>query len=73
MFANIPETVLHFRVAIDFYGRRNGWKRAKQMMHSRMEINKSMHYDISANLFAIAMALMTVSPTWIKKFLYRIR
>ena len=73
VFANLSETVLHFRVAKDFYGRRNGWKRAKQMMHSRMEINKSMHYDISANLFAIAMALMTVSPTWIKKFLYKIR
>lgn len=73
IFANLPDTVLHFRVAKDFYGRRNGWKRAKQMMRSRMEINKAMKYDISANLFAIAMALMTVSPTWLKKFLYRIR
>ena len=73
VFANLSDTVLHFRVAKDFYGRRNGWKRAKQMMRSRMEINKAMKYDISANLFAIAMALMTVSPTWLKKFLYRIR
>lgn len=73
IFANLPDTVLHFRVATDFYGRRNGLKRAKQMMRSRMEINKAMKYDITANLFAIAMALMTVSPTWLKKFLYRIR
>lgn len=73
IFANLPDTVLHFRVSKDFYGRRNGWKRAKQMMRSRMEINKAMKYDITANLFAIAMALMTVSPTWLKKFLYRIR
>lgn len=73
IFANLSDTVLHFRVAKDFYGRRNGWKRAKQMMRSRMEINKAMKYDISANMFAIAMALMTVSPTWLKKFLYRIR
>lgn len=73
IFANLPETVLHFRVAKDFYGRRNGWKRAKQMVRSRMDINKAMKYDISANLFAMAMALMTVSPTWLKKFLYRIR
>ena len=73
VFANLHETVLHFRVAKDFYGRRNGWKRAKQMIRSRMDINKAMKYDISANLFAIAMALMTVSPTWLKKFLYRIR
>lgn len=73
VFANLPETVLNFRIAKDFYGRRNGWKRAKQMMKSRMEINKAMKYDISANLFAVAMAVMTVSPTWLKKFLYRIR
>ena len=43
------------------------------MMHSRMEINKAMKYDISANLFAMGMVLMTVSPTWLKKVLYRIR
>ena len=73
IFANLPETVLHFRVAKDFYGRRNGWKRAKQMVRSRMDINKALKYDISANMFAVAMALMTVSPTWLKKFLYRIR
>ncbi len=73
VFANLPETVLYFRVAKDFYSRRNGWERAKQMMKSRMDINKAMKYDISANLFAMAMAVMTVSPTWLKKFLYRIR
>ena len=69
----LPDTVLQFRVAKDFYGRRNGWKRAKQMMRLRMEINSAMNYDISANLFAMAMAVMTVSPTWLKRFLYRIR
>lgn len=73
VFANLSETVLYFRVSKDFYCRRNGWKRAQQMMRSRMEINKAMRYDISANLFAIAMAFMTVSPTWLKKILYRIR
>ena len=73
VFANIPDVVLHFRVAKDFYSRRNGWKRAKQMMRSRMEINKAMKFDISANMFAIAMSVMTISPTWLKKILYKIR
>lgn len=73
VFANLPEVVLEFRVSKDFYGRRNGWKRARQMLCSRMEINKAMKYDISANIFAMAMAGMIVSPTWLKKFLYRIR
>ena len=73
IFANIPDSVLYFRVAKDFYSRRNGWKRAKQMIKSRMEINKAMNYDFSANLFAIAMGIMTISPTFVKKFLYKIR
>ena len=73
IFANLSETVLHFRVAPDFYSRRNGWKRAKQMLTDRMKMNKALGYDLSANLFALAMFCMTISPTWLKKFLYRIR
>lgn len=73
VFANLPDTVLLFRVNDDFYNRRNGWKRAKQMLHDRLIINKALHYDLSANLFALAMFCMTISPSWVKKFLYRIR
>ena len=73
VFANLPDTVLYFRVAKDFYSRRNGWRRAKQMFKDRIRINKALHYDFSANLFALAMFCMTVSPTFIKKFLYKIR
>lgn len=73
VFANLKDTVLHFRVNDDFYNRRNGWKRAKQMLCDRLKMNKALGYDISANLFALAMFCMTVSPSWVKKFLYRIR
>lgn len=73
VFANLPDTVLNFRVAPDFYSRRKGWKRAKQMLADRVRMNKALGYDLSANLFALAMFGMTISPTWLKKFLYRIR
>lgn len=73
IFANIPETILNFRVNDDFYNRRNGWKRAKQMLRDRCKMNKALHYDISANLFALGMFCMTISPSWIKKILYRVR
>ena len=73
VFANIPETVLHFRVNEDFYNRRNGWKRAKQMFTDRLKMNKALGYDISANLFAFAMFCMTISPSWVKKILYKVR
>ena len=73
IFANLPETVLHFRVNDDFYNRRNGWKRAKQMFNDRLMINKALNYDITANLFAFGMFCMTISPSWVKKILYKIR
>lgn len=73
VFANLKNTVLHFRVNDDFYNRRNGWNRAKQMLRDRLKINKALGYDITANMFAVAMFFMTVSPSWVKKLLYKIR
>lgn len=74
VFANLPDVVLYFRVTDDFYkSRRNGWARAKKMLKDRYMINKTLNYDISANLFAVAMFCVTVSPSWVKKVLYRLR
>lgn len=73
VFANLSDIVLQFRMAKDFYGRRNGMARAKQMLRDRLNMNKILKYDISADLFAVAMFCMTISPLWVKKILYRAR
>lgn len=73
VFANLSDSVLEFRVIDDFYNRRNGWKRAKQMLKDRLKMNKALRYDFSAYLFAFGMFCMTISPSWVKKFLYRLR
>ena len=74
IFANLDETVLLFRVPDDFYkNRRNGFKRAKKMLEDRFMINKALHYDWSAYLFSFLMFIMTLTPPFLKKFLYRIR
>ena len=74
IFANLDETVLLFRVTDDFYkNRRNGFKRAKKMLKDRFMINKSLHYDWSAYHFSFLMFIMTLTPPFLKKFLYRIR
>ncbi len=74
VFANLSDIVLNFRVTDDFYkSRRNGWARAKKMLKDRLVMNKALNYDMSANLFAVAMFCMTVSPSWVKKLLYKIR
>nr|WP_303575461.1 glycosyltransferase [Bacteroides intestinalis] len=74
IFANLDETVLLFRVTDDFYkNRRNGFKRAKKMLKDRFMINKALHYDWSAYFFYFLMFIMTLTPPFLKKFLYRIR
>lgn len=73
VFSNLNSVVLKFRVTPDFYSRRNGWKRAKQMLRDRLKINRDLKYDITADLFAYAMFLMTISPNMVKKLLYKIR
>jgi glycosyltransferase involved in cell wall biosynthesis len=74
VLANIPEVLMHVRVSSDFYKkRRNGIKRAKKMLKDRFMINKTLQYDITANLYAIGYFFMTISPPMIKKILYRLR
>ena len=72
-FSNLPDVVLQFRVNDSFYTRRDGYKRAKQMLTDKFKMNKALKYDLSAYFFAFMMFGMTLSPTFIKKFLYKIR
>ncbi len=73
-FGNIEDVVLLFRVNKDFYrNRRGGLKRAKKMLSDRFVINKSLHYDPSSYVFALLMFLVTISPAFIRRLLYRIR
>ncbi len=72
-FSNIPDVVLKFRVNDSFYSRRDGFRRAKQMLKDRIKINKTLNYDLSAYIFALAMFTMTLSPKFIKRFLYKVR
>lgn len=47
-FSNLPDVVLQFRVNDSFYDRRDGYKRAKQMLKDRFKINKALKYDLSS-------------------------
>lgn len=74
LFANLPDVVLHFRMTNNlFKKRRNGYAFAKQSLRDRFMINRGLGYGIYANLFAIMMFLITVSPVWVKKIAYRLR
>lgn len=74
IFANVQDTVLYFRVTNDFYkARRSGFSRAKKMLKDRWMINKHLKFGLSSYLFASAMFVVTISPAWLRKLLYRIR
>lgn len=72
--ANVPNVVLHFRMTNDlFKKRRNGFAFAKKSLKDRFMINKGLGYGLYANLFAIMIFLITISPVWLKKLAYRVR
>lgn len=43
------------------------------MLKDRFMINKALHYDWSAYIFSFLMFIMTLTPPFLKKFLYHIR
>lgn len=55
-----------------FKKRRNGWDFAKKQLKDRLMINRELGYGISARVFAYAMFIMLVSPSWIKKIAYKV-
>ncbi len=74
VFANLPDTVLQYRVREVFYKERLGnWTLAVQKLKARMKINRELNYDLSAYLFAFALLGMTMLPAWVKKILYKRR
>lgn len=74
IFANIPETVLYFRVDDDFIkGRRHGIAYAMPRLKNRMMVNREMHYGIGPFFYAIAMFCVRSSPVWLIKIAYKFR
>ena len=71
--ANIPDVVLKFRITnAMFKKRRNGWAFAKKQFTDRLMINRGLGYGWKADIYGIAMFCILVSPTWIKKIVYRV-
>lgn len=71
--ANIPDIVLKFRFTDTlFKKRRNGWSFAKKQLQDRLQINKSLGYGLSADIFGYLMFGLLISPPWIKKIAYKI-
>ena len=71
--ANLPYVVLKYRITdAMFTQRRNGRDFAKSQLQMRKMINNGLNYGFTANLYAYAMYLLMISPTWLKKWAYKV-
>lgn len=72
VIANLPDVVLNFRVTDSmFRQRRNGKVFAKSQLELRRMIRKDLGYGIMAEVYAYAMYLLMISPSWILKIAYK--
>lgn len=70
-FANVPEYLFRFRLDDKFFMRRRGWKHAVNIFLLRHRVNKMLHYGLSADLWALAYAVVKMMPTSILNVLYK--
>ena len=70
-FANIPEIVVRVRVSEAFFDRRGGVKKAWNDLQDRVQVIKTLGYNKSSYLYALALFIVNVAPPKIKRFLYK--
>lgn len=73
VIANIPDVLLNFRMTDSmFKQRRNGLSFAKSQLKLRKLIAKDLGYGVMAYIYAYAMFLLMISPSWILKIAYKV-
>jgi len=69
-FANIPAVLVQVRVSAGFFGRRGGLKKAWSDFRDRVKVIQTLGYNNIAYGYAVAIFMVNISPSWVKKFLY---
>ncbi|OOF67555.1 glycosyltransferase [Rodentibacter caecimuris] len=71
--ANIDYIGLKFRRSSDFYKRRANWQKTIGLLKFRLiHINRDLKYSIKADIYAIAYFMMSISPSFVKRLLYKL-
>ena len=71
--ANLQDVVLNFRVTEEmFTQRRNGFEFANSQLQLRKKIIKELGFGFMSYVYAYAMYLLMVSPSWILKIAYKV-
>lgn len=73
VIANLPDVLLNFRMTdAMFTQRRNGKTFAKSQLELRKKINNDLQFGFMANVYAYAMYILMISPSWLLKIAYRV-
>lgn len=71
---NVQDVVLQFRSTDDMLkNRRSGKYAAKKQLKARLMINKGLHYGFFSDIYAYAIYLLMISPTFVRKIVYSIQ
>lgn len=71
--ANLPDVVLNFRMTdAMFTQRRNGKAFARSQLEMRKIINKGLVYGPMSMVYAYAMYILMISPSWVLKIAYKV-
>lgn len=69
-FGNIPKILVRVRVSKSFFSRRGGVIKAYSDFRDRVKVIRTLKYPFSSYIFAIALFVINISPSFIKKTLY---
>ena len=70
-FANITYVGVMVRVSQDFFRRRGGWKKTLSDFENRLTINKKLHFGFLAYFYTIAVLVVNMLPSTLKRFAYK--
>jgi hypothetical protein len=71
-FANLDFVGLKFRRSSEFYQRRANYNKSIGLLKYRLfKINRNLNFGIVADIYAVAYFIISVSPSFIKKILYK--
>jgi hypothetical protein len=70
-FANIPDVLVRVRISSQFFSRRGGMKKAWSDLRDRVEVIQALGYNFIAYLYALALFVINISPSIVKRYLYK--
>jgi glycosyltransferase involved in cell wall biosynthesis len=71
IFHNLQENLVNVRISNDFYERRTGFKRAKEILLLRIKATRILNFGFKGYLFAIGTFVLYMMPISIKKHMYK--